>query len=119
MAEFESLLLSIAIEGPVAFLAVYVMRWPCRGPWAAAVAAVLATAATHPQFWTASLWLYPRLGYWPSIGIAEGIVMIVEAVIIAWSIRLAPSRALIVSAVANTASACTGIGLSALATVPA
>jgi hypothetical protein len=114
MTELSALLTSMAVEGPVAYVLVRAFRWRCRGPLAAAAAVMLATAATHPQFWTASLWLYPRIGYWSTIAIAEALVILVEAAIIAWSTGLEVRRALAVSAVANVASAAAGIGLSLL-----
>jgi hypothetical protein len=111
MSEFEAMLLSAAIEGPIAFGVVYIMRWHCRGPLHAALAVMLATAVTHPQLWTAVIWLFPRIGYWPALGIAEAVVMLVEAAIIAWVIELPSARALIVSGVTNAASATVGIVL--------
>jgi hypothetical protein len=38
MSEFEAMLVSAAIEGPIAFGVVYIMRWHCRGPLHAAIA---------------------------------------------------------------------------------
>lgn len=113
MTEFEALLLSAAIEGPLAYAVVAATRWSCRGPPAAAVAIVVATAVTHPQLWTASLWLYPRIGYWPTIAITEAVTMVVEAAIVAWATRLSPARALVVSAIANGVSATVGVAISA------
>ena len=109
MTEFEAMLLSAAIEGTVAFLLVSIMHWPCRGPTHAALAAMLATAVTHPQFWAATLWLTPRLDYWSAIGIGEAVVIIVEAPIIAWAAGLAPARAIITSIITNSTSAAVGI----------
>ncbi len=113
MTEFEALLLSAAIEGPLAFAVVAFARWPCRGPFHVAIATMLATAVTHPQLWSASLWLYPRIGYWPTVGCAEALVILVEAAIIAWAAGLSPLRALTVSIVANGTSTLTGLALLA------
>jgi hypothetical protein len=111
MTEFEALLLSAVIEGPIAFVLVRSMRWPCRGPLHVAAAVMLATAVTHPQLWSASLWLYPRIGYWPTMGCTEAAVIVVEAAIIGWVTGLSPTRALIASGIANLASALTGVVL--------
>ena len=59
MNEFEALVLSAAIEAPVAWLLVRATAWPCRGPLHAALAAAVATACTHPQLWNAVLGLTP------------------------------------------------------------
>ena len=111
MTEFEALVLSAAIEAPIAFFLVRITRWPCRGPLDAAAAVALATAVTHPQLWNAVLWLYPLIGYWPAVGCTEVSVIVVEAAIIGWITRLSPTRALIVSGIANLASALTGLVL--------
>ena len=111
MTEFEALILSAAIEGPLAFAVAALARWDCRGPIHVAIAAMFATAVTHPQLWSASLWLYERIGYWPAIGFAETVVIFVEAAIIAWSSGLSVPRAAAVSVIANTGSALTGIVL--------
>ena len=113
MTEFEAMLLSVVIEAPIAFAIVAVTGWPCRGPFNTALAIALATAVTHPQLWTAALWLYPRIGFWPTVGFAETLVVLVEATIILWAAGLAPVRALAVSAVANGASTLAGIALFA------
>jgi hypothetical protein len=109
MTEILALLLSAAIEGPIAYAVVAFTRWPCRGPVHVAIATMLATAVTHPQLWSASLWLYERIGYWPAVGCGEAVVILVEAAIIAWASGLSSPRALAVSAVANAASALTGL----------
>ena len=111
MTEFEALLASAAIEGPVAYLLVRLTRWPCRGPLQAAFAVMLATAATHPQLWAASLWSFPRFGYWPTMAVTEGAVVVVEAAIVAWVAALSPRRALAVSALANATSFAVGLAL--------
>src|ERR1700722_14080143 len=111
MTEFEALVLSEAIEAPLAFFPVRFPGWPSRGPVHVAAAIMLAPAVTHPQLWTASLWLYSRIGYWPTVGCTEAAVIVVEAAIIGWVAGLSPTRALIVSGIANLASALTGLVL--------
>src|SRR5882757_4892072 len=113
MTEFDAMVLSVAIEAPLAFAVVSLARWPCRGPLHAAIAITLATAVTHPQLWAASLWLYPRLGYWPTVGCAEALVILAEAAIMVWATGLSSARALAVSALANTASTLAGVVLFA------
>jgi hypothetical protein len=113
MTEFEAMMLSVAIEAPLAFAIVYLARWPCRGPLHIAMAITLATAVTHPQLWTASLWLYPRIGYWPTVVCGEALVILAEAAIIAWATRLSSAKSLIVSGIANGTSALAGLALFA------
>jgi hypothetical protein len=113
MTEFEAMLLSAAIEAPIAFAMIAITRWPCRGPLNAAIAIALATAVTHPQLWTSALWLYPRIGFWPTVACTEALVVLVEAAIVIWTTGLSPARALAVSAVANGASTLTGLVLFA------
>ena len=113
MTEFEAMLLSVAIEAPIAFAITAITRWPSRGPLNAAIAISLATAVTHPQLWTAALWLYPRIGYWPTAGVTETAVAVVEAAIVAWATALSPARALVLSVVANSASTLVGLLLFA------
>ena len=114
MNEFEALVLSAAIEAPVAWFLVRATAWPCRGPGHAALAAATATAVTHPQLWDAVLWLAPRLGYLPAVAIGETAVVLVEAAIIGWVVMLPPLRALGLSLVTNSASFAAGLLLAAL-----
>lgn len=111
MGQLEAMLISMVTEGLVAFALVAWQGWPCRGPLHVGLAAVVATAATHPQLWAASLWLYPRLGYEPTVVLAEVVVIAVEAGIIWWAARLEPSLALLASALANSASMLVGLAL--------
>jgi hypothetical protein len=101
MTEFEAMMLSVAIEAPLAFAIVYLARWPCRGPLHIAIAITLATAVTHPQLWTASLVC------------GEALVILAEAAIIAWATRLSSAKSLIVSGIANGTSALAGLALFA------
>ena len=109
MGQIEAMVLSMVVEAPVAFALVRVCDWPCRGPTHAALAIALATAATHPQLWAASLWLYPRLGYGAAVVLAEAGVVLVEAGIVAWVTELSPARSILVSALANAASVAVGL----------
>lgn len=109
MSEFEALVLSAAIEAPIAFLIVRWRAWPCRGAGHAALAAVFATACTHPQLWAGVNWLAPQIGYLPSVALCEIAVVVVEAAIIGWVIMLPPMRALWLSLATNAASCAFGL----------
>jgi hypothetical protein len=109
MPEAEALVISAAIEGPIAFLIVRLTRWPCRGALHVGLASAVATAVTHPQLWSAALWAYPRFSYWPSIFVLEALVILAEGALIAWMARLAWPRAMLVSLIANSASCLAGL----------
>jgi len=109
MNEFEAMLLSALIEGPVAFTLVYFTRWPSRGPQHVGLAQMLATAVTHPQLWAAFPSLLERFGYDGAAVVGEAIVVVVEAAFVAWATGLSPARALIVSFCANGASVIVGL----------
>lgn len=115
MSEFEALLLSAAIEAPVAWFIVRWRAWPCRGAGHAALAAVFATACTHPQLWAGVNAFAPDIGYNPAVALGETAVVIIEAGIIGWVIGLSPIRALWLSLATNAASFAVGLGLAALA----
>lgn len=109
MTEFSALLLSCAIEAPVAYLIVRMTGWPGRGPLHVALASAVATAVTHPQLWQAALWAYPRFGVWRSLAVLELLVVVAEGLLIAWMAALRLHRAMIVSLVANIASCLIGV----------
>jgi hypothetical protein len=113
MSEAEALLISMAIEGPVAFALVTLANWPSRGALHVGAASTVATAVTHPQMWTLAIWSYGRFPYWPAILAIEALVVVVEAALIAWMARLPPARAGIVSLAANAASFLFGLLLTA------
>lgn len=109
MQEAAALAISAAVEAPVAAAVVALARWPSRGVLHVAVAAAVATAVTHPQLWEAALWAYPRFGYWPSVAALETVVVLVEALLIAWMAQLRIHRALTLSLAANIASCAMGL----------
>jgi len=113
MSESEALLISMAIEGPVAFALVALARWPCRGPLHVGLAAMVATAVTHPQMWTLAIWSFGRVPYGPAILTIEALVAVVEAALIAWMAQLTLARAGVVSFAANAASFLFGLWLTA------
>lgn len=104
MSETEALLISMAIEGPVAFALVALMGWPSRGALHVGAASMVATAVTHPQMWALAIWSFGRFPYWPAILSIEALVVVVEAALIAWMAQLTPARAGAVSLAANSAS---------------
>lgn len=112
MVETEALLISAAVEGPLAFAIVGLMRWPCRGALHAGLASAVATAVTHPQLWSLALWAYPRFPYWPTVIVLEALVIAAEGLLIAWMAELALPRALRVSLIANLASFLFGLWLA-------
>jgi hypothetical protein len=112
MVETEALLISMAIEGPIAFSIVRFARWPCRGALHAGLASAVATAVTHPQLWAAAIWAYPRFPYWPSIIVLEALVILAEGLLISWMAMLSLPRAMVVSLIANTASCVAGLLIS-------
>src|SRR3954470_21304192 len=101
MTEVEALALSIAIEAPIAWLIAWRAGWPGRGPWHVAAASAVATAVTHPQLWATALWAYQRFSPLPALLLLEAVVVLVEAVLIAWMARLALRHAMLVSLIAN------------------
>ena len=115
MTEAEALLMSAAIEAPIAALIVGLARWPSRGALHAGLAAAVATAVTHPQLWAAAEWAYPRFGYWPSVAVLEIIVVLVEGGLIGWMASLSLPRAMLVSLAANAASCAAGLLIQSLA----
>ena len=113
MTEIEALLLSAAIEAPIAYLVARIAQWPSRGNLHVAAASAVATAVTHPQLWAAALWAYEHSSYWPSILALEAIVVLVEGALIAWMAALRVDRAVLVSLVANAGSFLIGLLLTA------
>jgi hypothetical protein len=112
LTEAQALLLSAAIEGPIAFAVARLAKWPCRGALHVGVASAVATAVTHPQLWAAAYWAYPRFPFWPAILVLEALVILAEGVLIAWMAQLALPRAMVVSVIANPASFLVGLWLA-------
>lgn len=104
MTEAGALVISAAIEGPIAFLIVRLTSWPSRGALHVGLASAVATAVTHPQLWSAALWAYSRFAYWPATILLEALVIVAEGLLIAWMAELAFPRAMFVSLVTNSAS---------------
>ncbi len=112
MTEIQALLLSCAIEGPLAGGLTWAAGWRCRGgPLNAGFASIVATAVTHPQFVTAMGPAAHAWGYWPALVALEIVVALVEAGLIAWMVQMRPRHALMLSAAANLSSCLAGIVL--------
>jgi hypothetical protein len=112
LSEIQALLLSAAIEAPIAWLVVRLTRWPSRGALHAAAAAAVATAVTHPQLWALMLWLTPRFGWWPvSLG-GEVLVVLLEGLLMAWMAGLRLRYAMLLSLITNGASFAAGLVLT-------
>lgn len=110
LTELTALVISMAIEAPVAYAIVRLTRWPSRGPIHAGAASAVATAVTHPQLWFNLVpWLSDLIGYWPSLAVGEAIVVLTEGALIAWMADLKLQRAMLVSLVANAASFAAGL----------
>jgi hypothetical protein len=109
MIEIEALVLSAAIEAPIAWFVARQTRWPCRGEFHVGAASAAATAISHPQFWSVALWSYERFAYWPSVLALEAVVVLVEGCLIAWMAGLRVDRAMIVSLLANSGSFLAGV----------
>ncbi len=112
MAEIEALALSALIEMSMAGLVARAAGWTGRGLGHVVAAAALATAVTHPQFWTAALFLYPRAPYWLTLLGLETLVVLIEGLLIAWVAGLRVSQAMMISLLANSASLLAGLWLA-------
>lgn len=109
MTEFEAMLLSAAIEAPVAGLAAWLTRWPSRGPLHVAGAATVATFVSHPLLWQAVLWGYDHASVWAAVALPEALVTLGEGALIAWIARMRLPQAMLVSLLANAASLLAGL----------
>jgi hypothetical protein len=110
LTEPLALVISMAVEAPIAYLIVRFAKWPCRGALHAGAASAVATAVTHPQLWFNLVpWLSDQMGYWTSVALAEILVVLVEGCLIAWMAELKLQRAMLVSLVANAASFAAGV----------
>lgn len=109
MSQLEAMLLSLAVEVPLALGLVALMRSTTeRAEWGRlALVAVAATLLSHPFAWFANEHLTI---HWPvRAAIIEVSVTVLEAVLYAWLGRLGLWRGLAVSTVANAGSF--GVGL--------
>ena len=108
MSQLEAMLLSLAIEVPVALLLVALLKWrPLPELWRLALVAVAATLLSHPFAWYANEHL--TVTWVLRATIIEVSVSVLEAALYAWLGRLGIWRGLVVSTAANGASF--GVGL--------
>ena len=112
MSEGSALLLSIGAEAVVAAILVMALRW--GSGIRAAFAAVIATLATHWLAWWWMLETMDLLGYGPAFAAIEVVVILVESVAYVVVVPMRTDRALVISLIANSASAGLGLALDAL-----
>ena len=105
MSQTTALLLTLAIEIPIAVGLVAGLRWAPGETARVAAVALGATLITHPLLWMAA----DRLDSWPRLFMAEGLIALGEGLAYAFAGGLALRRGLLVSVVANAASF--GMGL--------
>lgn len=105
MTQPEALTLTVAIEVPVALAWLLAVGWLARPAWWRALLVVAAASLiTHPLAWQANqVWLR-AWSFWPRATVIEVGVALVEAVVLAWGLTLAPRRALVIAAAMNAAS---------------
>jgi hypothetical protein len=102
MTELEAMMLSIAIEAPVAALLGLTHG---RGASARAVAAAtLGTIMTHPIVWFGALALYGVMSYWPTLIIVETFAVIAEWPFYMIMTKFLWRRSLALSFIANAMS---------------
>lgn len=107
MSQPVALILSILIEGGVAALMLWRLRW--GAPWRGAAAALVGTLVTHWAVWAVMPPLIEEIGYWPTLLIVEGCVVLVETVAYRFVGGLTWRRALTASFAANLASTLAGL----------
>jgi len=105
MSQTTALLLTLAVEVPVAVGLVRRRRWGAASPAHVALVAAGASLVTHPLLWMA----LHRLHGLPALVAAEAAVVVVESAAYAWAAGLRARHALIVSAAANATSFGTGL----------
>lgn len=107
MDQATALLASVVIEMVTTSVLLQFLRW--GSPWRGALAACLATLASHPLVWLVFPEVALRLGYWTALALIEGAVALGEALAYCLLVPLDWRRALAASFIANAAS--TGAGL--------
>lgn len=112
MNQITALILSVLIEAVIA--AALVTLWRAGDARRAALAATLATLVTHWAAWWGVSSLEGSLGYLPAVVVVEACVVLAESVAYRLIVPLRLPRALVVSLVANAASAGVGLALYAL-----
>lgn len=109
----SALLLTLLIEMPVAYGLVRFLPWwrmdGGRGAWDAAWSAAVASLITHSFAWRLAVFWTQKLGFWHSFWMVEAAVVMVEAMVMGWILRLPWWQAFLLSLLVNGVSA--GIGL--------
>ena len=115
MGQLGALLLSLAIEVPVALALAALLRWLQPGQWRRlALTGLAATMLSHPFAWASNRALGALLPFAPRAALIESCVALFEALLY-WRLTPMPlRRGLIVSLVANALSFGAGLALYAL-----
>ncbi len=96
MTQVDAMLLSIAMEVPVALL--IGLTQGVRMAFATACAAALGTMLTHPLVWHGATGLMPVIGYVPTVSIVEAFAVLGEwplYMLAGWSARWALAGSLL------------------------
>jgi hypothetical protein len=104
VTQTQALLLTLAIEGPVAVAFVAWRRWAPGRLGIVAVASVAASLLTHPLLWLVDPLLHSSLDTPARWALLETSIALVEAGVYAVGAGLATGRALWTSVIANAAS---------------
>ena len=109
MSQTEALLLTMAIEVPIAVSLVAWRRWAPGRLAIVALASIAASVVTHPLLWLVDPMLHSSIDTPARWALLETAIVLVEAGVYAVGAGLTPRRALVTSFVANAASF--GVGL--------
>ena len=110
MTQTEALLLTLAIEVPIAVSLVTWRRWAPRRLVVVALASIAASVITHPLLWLIDPMLRASLDTPVRWALLESLIVLVEASVYALAVGLNARRALVTSFVANATSF--GVGLA-------
>jgi hypothetical protein len=107
MPQPVALLLTIAIETPLAFALVRRLGWGAG--WRAAAAAAVGVAATHFFAWAAILQLETATPYLAAVGFVETGVVLVKIGVYRALVPLRWRRALVLARIVNSVATATGL----------
>ncbi len=105
MSQFAALLLTITIEAPVVITA---LNGRVRPFSKLLVFAIVPTLITHPMLWAAMVNKPTMIPYHAGVVIAEALVIMAEAYILRLMSKLSFSFCIVISLIANAASAMIG-----------
>lgn len=114
MTQTEAFLTTLALEAPIAVAVVAARAGSRAHPAAVFLAALAASAITHPLLWLADPALHGALGLPLRWALLETAIALVEAVVYRLVARVGWGTALVVSLAANAVSLGVGIALYAL-----